>query len=59
MEKKCPQRKLTLPEKKEAFKIRTRMTDVKTNMKYTQLTVICVACEIKNKQNEETQEQMH
>ena len=39
---------LTLQEKKEAFKIRTRMTEIKTNFQNKFDEYNCVACE-KNK----------
>ena len=36
---------LTIQEKKEAFKTRTRMTEVKTNYKNKYVDYNCVACE--------------
>ena len=50
---------LTLQEKKEAFMIRTRMTEVKTNYKNKHNDYNCVACEKKNNYNEETQEHIY
>ena len=47
---------LTLQEKKETFKIRTRMTELKTNYKNKYDEYNCLACEKNNKINEETQE---
>ena len=50
---------LTLQEKKEAFMIRTRMTEVKTNYKNKHNDYNCVACEKKTNYNEETQEHIY
>ena len=50
---------LTLQEKKEAFKIRTRMTETKTNFKNKYDEYNCVACEKKNQIHEETQEHIY
>jgi hypothetical protein len=50
---------LTLQEKKEAFMIRTRMTEVKTNYKNKHNDYNCVAREKKNNYNEETQEHIY
>ena len=50
---------LTLQEKKEAFKIRTRMTDIKTNFKNKFQEYNCIACEKENIHIEETQEQIY
>ena len=47
---------LTQDEKKGAFLIRSRMSDVKTNMKQKYSNVLCVACEKENIMVEETQE---
>ena len=50
---------LTLQEKKEAFMIRTRMTEVKTNYNNKHNDYNCVACEKKNNYNQETQEHIY
>ena len=50
---------LTLQEKKEAFKIKTRMTEIKTNFKNKFDEYNYVACEKKNQIIEETQEHIY
>ena len=50
---------LTLQEKKEVFKIRTRMTDVKNNFKNKYENLNCDKCKEKNQHNEETQEHIY
>ena len=50
---------LTLQEKKEVFKIRTRMTEVKSNFKNKYENLNCDKCEQKNQYIEETQEHMY
>ena len=50
---------LTLQEKKEAFRIRTRMTEVKKNYKNKHNYYNYVACEKKSNYNEETQEHIY
>ena len=50
---------LTLQEKKEVFKIRTRMTEVKSNFKQRYNDLNCDNCGKKNQFNEETQEHVY
>ena len=50
---------LNLQEKKEVFKIRTRMTDVKKNFKNKYENLNCDRCKEKNQLNEETQEHIY
>ena len=50
---------LTIQEKKEAFLIRTRMTEVKTNFKNQYMDYNCIVCEKENMFNEETQEHIY
>ena len=50
---------LRLQEKKEAFIIRTRMTELKTNLKNKYDNLNCDLCEKKNKIKEETQEHIY
>ena len=50
---------LTIQEKKEAFMIRTRMTELKTNFKNKYSDYNCIVCEKENMFNEETQEHIY
>ena len=50
---------LSLQEKKEAFMIRTRMTEVKTNFKNKYFNLNWVFWEKENEINEETQEHIY
>ena len=50
---------LTVQEKKELFKMRTRMTEVKSNYKNRYESLNCDKCEKNNKFNEETQEHVY
>ena len=50
---------LTLQQKKEAFQIRTRMTEVKWNRKNKYTNLNCVPCEQIFKTNDETQEHVY
>ena len=50
---------LNLEEKKMAFKLRTRMTDIKMNMQNKHKILSCDACETKNEINNETQEHIY
>ena len=50
---------LTIQEKKEAFLIRTRMTEIKTNLKNKFSDYNCIVCEKENLLNEETQEHIY
>ena len=50
---------LTLQEKKELFKMRTKMTEVKSNFKNKYGNLNCNNCEENNKHNEETQEHVY
>ena len=50
---------LTLQEKKELFKMRARMTEVKSNFKNRYASYNCEKCEDKDKYNEETQEHIY
>ena len=50
---------LTLQEKKELFKMKTRMTEVKSNFKNQYEIYNCEKCEERGKYNEETQEHIY
>ena len=50
---------LTLQEKKDLFKMRTRMTDVKSNFKNKYESLNCDKCEENNEIKEETQEHVY
>ena len=50
---------LNLEEKKVAFKLRTRMVDLKMNMKNKHTNFTCFACDTKSEINNETQEHIY
>ena len=54
-----PESKLTIKEKQDIFKMRTRMIDIKENMKGNYVNVNCEACKLKGINRKETQKHVY